>query len=298
MARAASGRRRRRRRGVEGDRRGDALRARCPTTSATSSPPGYDELRPGSRWRAAAGRRPLERARRGRRGRDVRRPAGELTSGCAALEQVCDAVRDCWASLYTPARDRLPGGTRRGRRGAGDGRHGAGDGRRRGLGRAVHLQPGQRRPEHGRDQRELGARPGGRGRRGHAGRLPRQQGHRRGGAPARCTPSTSSTCRLPAGRGTVRDEVPDERRDGACLDEDALRRWSASARRVESHFGSHQDVEWALARERAAPDVAARAPGAARDDAAGAASRRPSASAMSLVMSTFGAPPGRRRDRA
>ena len=88
-----------------------------------------------------------------RRSPASRRP----TCGCAA----CDAVVRRRARLLgeplQPAGDQLPRAARRpaDRR---DGRRRAADGRRRGLGRDVHLQPGQRRPEHGRDQRQLGAR--------------------------------------------------------------------------------------------------------------------------------------------
>ncbi len=82
-------------------------------------------------------------------------------------EHVCDAVRDCWVSLYSP-----PAITYRARLGgsedAGDGGRRPADGRRRDLGRDVHLQSGERRPEHGRRERELGARPRGRRRRGDA----------------------------------------------------------------------------------------------------------------------------------
>ena len=50
------------------------------------------------------------------------------------------------------------------------------------------------------------------------------------------------------GRGAVRAEVPAERRDVACLDADALAGLVELGRRVERHFGGHQDVEWAIAR--------------------------------------------------
>ena len=101
------------------------------------------------------------------------------------LEHVCDAVRDCWVSLYTPQAISYRAALGGRRVGAGDGRHRPADGRRRGLGRAVHVQPRERRPEHGRGERELGPRDRGRRRRGDAGRLPREQGHRRGRAPDR-----------------------------------------------------------------------------------------------------------------
>ena len=52
------------------------------------------------------------------------------------------------------------------------------------------------------------------------------------------------------GRGTVRLEVPAERRDEPCLGRGAARGARRGRRRVERHFGSHQDVEWAIARGR------------------------------------------------
>ena len=53
------------------------------------------------------------------------------------------------------------------------------------------------------------------------------------------------------GRGAVRAEVPAERRDVPCLDADALAGLVELGRRVERHFGGHQDVEWAIARREA-----------------------------------------------
>ena len=92
-----------------------------------------------------------------------------------------------------------------------------------------------------------------------------------------------------AGRGTVRVDVPDERRTEACLHEEHLTALVDLARRVERHYGSHQDVEWALARGRRLP--AALAVLQARPVTA-VPERAPklSGSALSLVLSTFGAP--------
>ena len=66
--------------------------------------------------------------------------------------------------------------------------------------------------------------------------------------------STSSTCPDAGGRGTVRVEVAADRQDEPCLGEEELAALVEVARRVERHFGSHQDVEWALARGRSLPD--------------------------------------------
>ncbi len=51
------------------------------------------------------------------------------------------------------------------------------------------------------------------------------------------------------GRGAVRVAVPDERRAVACLDAPMLAALVELAARIERYFGSHQDVEWALARD-------------------------------------------------
>jgi phosphoenolpyruvate synthase/pyruvate phosphate dikinase len=58
---------------------------------------------------------------------------------------------------------------------------------------------------------------------------------------------------------------------------------------VERHFGSHQDVEWAIARGGAVPEALHVLQ--ARPVTTGQTATRPiSTSAMSLVMDTFGAP--------
>ena len=75
----------------------------------------------------------------------------------------------------------------------------------------------------------------------------------------------------------------EERRAVACLDEAQLAALLDVARRIERHFGAHQDVEWAFAGRRAV-----RAAVAAGDRAA-ARPRSRCADAMSLVMGTFGA---------
>jgi pyruvate,water dikinase len=92
-----------------------------------------------------------------------------------------------------------------------------------------------------------------------------------------------------AGRGTVRVEVPENRRNAACLHDEHLAALVDLARRVERHYGSHQDVEWALARGRSLPDalvvLQARPVTAVPERAP-----KLSGSALSLVLSTFGAP--------
>jgi pyruvate,water dikinase len=52
----------------------------------------------------------------------------------------------------------------------------------------------------------------------------------------------------PEGRGAVRVEVTAERRGRRCLEQPQLEALVELARRIERHFGTHQDVEWAIAR--------------------------------------------------
>jgi pyruvate, water dikinase len=88
-----------------------------------------------------------------------------------------------------------------------------------------------------------------------------------------------------AGRGAVRVDVPEERRAIACLDHEALAAIVELGRRVEGHFGAHQDIEWAIARGGALHILQSR-------PVTGLPSRDETpkhGSAMSLVMSMFGA---------
>ena len=91
-----------------------------------------------------------------------------------------------------------------------------------------------------------------------------------------------------AGRGTVRVAVAPERRDEPCVDEAELAALVEVARRVERHFGSHQDIEWAIARGKPLPDallVLQARPVTTLPDL----QPKLSASALSLVLDTFGA---------
>ena len=92
----------------------------------------------------------------------------------------------------------------------------------------------------------------------------------------------------PTGGGAVRVAVPPERSERACLDLAALARLVEVGKRVERHFGSHQDVEWAIARDAEALFVVQARPvtGLAKK-----AEKPKPASAMSLIMGTFGAGP-------
>jgi pyruvate, water dikinase len=94
--------------------------------------------------------------------------------------------------------------------------------------------------------------------------------------------------------GAVRVDVPAERRDVACLDHDRLAQLVAVAKRVDGYFGSRQDIEWVLARDAAEALFVVQArpvTGLAKPP-----ERPKPASAMSLIMSTFGAGPRKDSD--
>ncbi|HEX2103742.1 MAG TPA: PEP/pyruvate-binding domain-containing protein [Solirubrobacteraceae bacterium] len=96
----------------------------------------------------------------------------------------------------------------------------------------------------------------------------------------------------PSGRGTVRADVEPARQEQPCLDETARRALVDVAQRVQKYFGSHQDVEWAIARGSEAPaglHVVQSRPVTATGATAAAGAADPNASALSLVMGTFGA---------
>jgi phosphoenolpyruvate synthase/pyruvate phosphate dikinase len=88
-----------------------------------------------------------------------------------------------------------------------------------------------------------------------------------------------------ARRGTVRVEVDAPRRDEPCLDGSQLAALVEVARRIESHFGSRQDVEWAIPRGEDDVLVLQARPVTTLKKQTPTLS----GSALSLVMSTFGA---------
>jgi pyruvate,water dikinase len=95
----------------------------------------------------------------------------------------------------------------------------------------------------------------------------------------------------PSGDGTVCVPVDEPRRSEPCLDDARLTALLEVARRVQKYFGSHQDVEWALAADGELFVVQSRpvtATGAATQEAGEPA---PS-SALSMVMNKFGATGG------
>src|SRR5436309_6563863 len=87
------------------------------------------------------------------------------------------------------------------------------------------------------------------------------------------------------GSGAERVEVDPERRDVACLNAPALSQLVEVGRRIERHFGSHQDVEWAIDRSGRLFVVQSRPVTGLRRDPPKPAP----ASALSAVMDTFGA---------
>ena len=164
--------------------------------------------------------------------------------------EVLDAVRRCWASLFTERAIAYRRGSTLAADGGdrdrpGDGRRRPEDGARRGRGRRLHPQPAERRPVRDRDRRVVGLRGGGGVRRGHPGQLPGRQGpdgdHPAGGL--------GQGRRVPAGgdgRGVARAAVPAERRAVPCLSDEQITEVARLARRAERHYGCPQDVEWAI----------------------------------------------------
>ncbi len=89
----------------------------------------------------------------------------------------------------------------------------------------------------------------------------------------------------PGGRGTVQVAVDAERRTAPCLGPDELGTLVELSKRVERHFGGHQDVEWAIDRGGTLYVLQARPVTALPKREA----RPAPTSAMSLVMQKFGA---------
>jgi pyruvate,water dikinase len=92
--------------------------------------------------------------------------------------------------------------------------------------------------------------------------------------------------RIEYGSGGERVDVPAARQDVACLDDARLAELLEVARRVERHFGCHQDIEWAIDREGELFVLQSRPVTVAPNREAPAGK-----SAMDLVMKTFGAKP-------
>jgi pyruvate,water dikinase len=93
----------------------------------------------------------------------------------------------------------------------------------------------------------------------------------------------------PNGRGAILRDVEDERRTARCLDEDALAALVDVAKRVERHFGNRQDIEWAIARGQSAPDGLYLLQSRPVTGVEGPKPKPAPASAIAAVMTTFGA---------
>jgi pyruvate, water dikinase len=94
--------------------------------------------------------------------------------------------------------------------------------------------------------------------------------------------------------GAVAVEVPPERRNEPCLDDERLAVLLEIARRVERHFGSHQDIEWAIAREGPLSSSLFLLQSRPVTTTPAKADAPEPGSAMDLVLGTFGARPGKR----
>ena len=202
------------------------------------------------------------------------------------VEQVCDAVRDCWVSLYTPRAISY-----RAARGA--------QGREQAMGVTVQSMVDAEvsgvmftcNPVSGDPSMIAVNASWGLGIAVVGGETTPDDYlvSKVTGEVVRRTVSTKQVEYVPdpAGRGTVRLEVPAERREEPCLGEAELAALVEIGRRVERHFGCHQDVEWAIARGRRLPDslfvLQSRPVTALRP------TPKLSGSALALVMDTFGA---------
>jgi pyruvate,water dikinase len=198
-------------------------------------------------------------------------------------ERVCDAVRDCWASLYSTAALSY-----RARMGPAGGEPAMGVTIQRMVDAAVSGVMFTCNPVSGDPSTVAIDASWGLGLAVVGGevtpdefrvsKVTREVLHRSVGAKA------IAVVPDPLGSGTVRADVPAERRDVPCLGQEALDALVDMARRVERHFGEHQDIEWAIDRDgtlfvlQSRPVTTLRA--------------RPEPpvgqSAMALVMSTFG----------
>lgn len=96
----------------------------------------------------------------------------------------------------------------------------------------------------------------------------------------------------PASAGVVPVEVESERQETPCLGDAQLQALVQVARRVERHFGGHQDIEWAIARGRELAEalfvLQSRPVTTMRY---GERETERPRSAIDLVMGTFGVPP-------
>jgi pyruvate,water dikinase len=203
------------------------------------------------------------------------------------VEQVCDAVRDCWVSLYTPGAISYRAALRSGKT-------------EPAMGVTVQLMVDAEvsgvmftcNPVSGDPSMVAINASWGLGIAVVGGEVTPDDYlvSKVTGEVVRQTVSTKPIEYVPdgAGRGTVRVEVAAERRDEPCVGEAELAALVEVARRIERHFGSHQDIEWAIAQGRPLPDallVLQARPVTTFPDP----QPKLSASALSLVLGTFGA---------
>jgi pyruvate,water dikinase len=205
-------------------------------------------------------------------------------------DQVCDAVRDCWVSLYTPRaisyRAALPAGETE-----------------QAMGVAVQLMVDAEvsgvmftcNPVSGDPSMVALNASWGLGISVVGGELTPDDYlvSKITGEVVRQTVSAKHIEYVPdaGGGGAVRVDVAPERRDEPCLGKEQLAELVGVARRVEGHFGCHQDIEWALARGSPLPE-ALRVLQARPVTTVPKQTPELSASALSLVMKTFGASAG------
>ena len=93
----------------------------------------------------------------------------------------------------------------------------------------------------------------------------------------------------PEGGQAVLVDVAAERRSARCLDDGALGALVEVAKRVERHFGSRQDIEWAIARGQSAPEGLYLLQSRPVTGIASKPREPPPESAIAAVMNTFGA---------
>ena len=203
------------------------------------------------------------------------------------IEQICDAVRDCWVSLYTPHAISY-----RAALGAGEKEPAMGVAVQQMVDAEISGVMFTCNPVSGDPSMVALNASWGLGIAVVSGELTPDDYlvSKITGEVVRQTVNTKHIEYVPdaAGRGTVRVEVTAERRDEPCLGEVELAALVEVARRVERHFGSHQDIEWAIARAQPLTNallVLQARPVTTLPDPA----PKLSASALSLVMGTFGA---------
>ena len=230
-------------------------------------------------------RSPSARARSARTAPRRRSPASRRAYlWVRGAEPVCDAVRDCWASLFSPPAISY--------------RLGSGAREPAAMGVAVQLMvdaavsgvmftcnPVSGDPSMVAINASWGLGCSRRRRRGDARRLPRSARSPARSCASTCTQNRSSTCPTPRGREPPGWTCPSRDVARAASTTRRSRSWLELARRIERHFGSHQDIEWAIDHDGHAFVVQSRPVTGLRPRDA----QPMPADALSMVMNTFGA---------